>query len=171
VAAVTKTTKEIEAAISGDLWSRQKQWEIKKDALFELLRDLAILERTAGDLKSLCALAVKERAENRPDPTGLEHRHQAVVAFTDAHLAFERSRMLAFLVCGQNAINKIARLGHVIGVFARQAGELGRTAQDYNEEDLARETVQLIRLLREELGVVSGSATHQSSGRESEGTA
>jgi hypothetical protein len=41
VRVVTTTTKEIEAKISGDLWDRQKQWELKRDALFEATRCIA----------------------------------------------------------------------------------------------------------------------------------
>ena len=34
VAAVTKTTKEIEAKISDEVWGRQRLWEMKRDAYF-----------------------------------------------------------------------------------------------------------------------------------------
>jgi cytochrome c556 len=41
IAAVTQTAKEIEAKISGDVWSRQKRWEVQQTALLGTLRDLA----------------------------------------------------------------------------------------------------------------------------------
>ena len=41
VAAVTKTAKEIEAQITGDMWDRQKRWELKREVLFEATRRLA----------------------------------------------------------------------------------------------------------------------------------
>jgi hypothetical protein len=44
VTAVTQATKEIEAKISVDVWERQKKWEIKKDALLEAVKELAIAE-------------------------------------------------------------------------------------------------------------------------------
>jgi hypothetical protein len=35
VAAVTTTTKKIEAEISSDVWDRQKRWELKRDTLLQ----------------------------------------------------------------------------------------------------------------------------------------
>ena len=40
VSAVTTATKEIESKISGDLWDRQKQWELKRDILFDAVKRL-----------------------------------------------------------------------------------------------------------------------------------
>ena len=44
VAAVTQTTKEIEAKISIDVWSRQQRWEVQKSALLDSLKELASSE-------------------------------------------------------------------------------------------------------------------------------
>jgi hypothetical protein len=41
VSAVTQATKEIEAKISTEVWQRQRAWEIKRDTLFEVVRQLA----------------------------------------------------------------------------------------------------------------------------------
>jgi len=43
VRAVTAATKEIEAKISGEVWDRQKRWELKRDLLFGMVK-------TIGDL-------------------------------------------------------------------------------------------------------------------------
>jgi len=43
VTLVTQTTREIEAKISNEVWERQRKWEIKRDALFELVKELATL--------------------------------------------------------------------------------------------------------------------------------
>ena len=42
--AVTQATKSIEAAISNEMWDRQKRWEIKRDVLFELIREFGSIE-------------------------------------------------------------------------------------------------------------------------------
>ena len=44
VGAVTQATKEIEAKISNDLWSRQQRWEVQKAALLDTLKELASAE-------------------------------------------------------------------------------------------------------------------------------
>ena len=41
VRAVTTATKQIEAKISGDVWDRQKRWELKRDLLFDAARTIA----------------------------------------------------------------------------------------------------------------------------------
>jgi hypothetical protein len=50
VAAVTKATKENEAKISTEVWDRQKHWEIKKEAVFEVLKAAGALHSTIGSL-------------------------------------------------------------------------------------------------------------------------
>jgi len=46
VSAVTNATKAIEAKISGELWQRQKQWELRRDVIFEALKQ--VTEAQAG---------------------------------------------------------------------------------------------------------------------------
>ena len=41
---LTKTTEEIKAKISDDVWDRQKQWELKRDVVFDAIRVLADLD-------------------------------------------------------------------------------------------------------------------------------
>jgi hypothetical protein len=50
VAAVTTTTKEIEAKISRDLWDRQKHWEAKRDILFDAAKRLHDVENKLSSL-------------------------------------------------------------------------------------------------------------------------
>ncbi len=44
VGALTKTSKEIEAKISSDMWDRQKRWELKRDVLFEARKQVALAQ-------------------------------------------------------------------------------------------------------------------------------
>jgi hypothetical protein len=44
VSAVTKATKEIETKISSDVWDRQKQWELKREILFDATKRLSEIE-------------------------------------------------------------------------------------------------------------------------------
>ena len=49
--AVTQTTKEIEAKISGDLWDRQRRWEMRKDAIFDALKQFGDLRQSIVTLR------------------------------------------------------------------------------------------------------------------------
>ena len=42
--AVTTATKEIEAKISDEVWARQRKWEVRRDAVFEALKELATVQ-------------------------------------------------------------------------------------------------------------------------------
>ncbi len=50
MAAVTETAENIKAAISDDLWDRQKQWEMRRDAVFEAVRTLGQLDNALLEL-------------------------------------------------------------------------------------------------------------------------
>src|SRR2546425_12333594 len=52
VAAVTQTTKEIEAKISNEVWDRQRQWEMKKEVLFAAAKQISAMEDALLDLNT-----------------------------------------------------------------------------------------------------------------------
>jgi len=52
VRAVTQTTKEIESKISGELWDRQKRWELRRDLLLDLLRRTTVMSNALTALSS-----------------------------------------------------------------------------------------------------------------------
>jgi hypothetical protein len=40
----TQATKSIEAKISGEMWDRQKQWEMKREVIFDMRRKLSTVD-------------------------------------------------------------------------------------------------------------------------------
>ncbi len=48
VATVTTTTKEIEEKISNEFWGHRKKWEIRKEALFEVVKEIGTLQNVIG---------------------------------------------------------------------------------------------------------------------------
>src|ERR1700733_13386684 len=53
VQAVTTATQEIESRISGELWDRQKKWELRRDIIFETTRAVADVKHRLNALDSL----------------------------------------------------------------------------------------------------------------------
>ncbi len=103
VATVTQTTKEIEAKISDEVWNRQKRWEIKKDAVVELLRALSDMTEALVHLDSTYKArdAMKDAMKN-DNLTVLYSSEisEALDAWTDASRTFSQTMLLVQLVCG-----------------------------------------------------------------------
>src|SRR5215472_597637 len=59
VEAVTRTTEEIKAEVSAGIWDRQKQWEMKRDVLFEASKVLALVEDQLMQMQSVVSIAKK----------------------------------------------------------------------------------------------------------------
>jgi hypothetical protein len=53
VAAVTITTKQIEERVSDEFWQKQKRWEAKRDAIFEVMRRLGECEAATSELAAI----------------------------------------------------------------------------------------------------------------------
>jgi hypothetical protein len=43
---LTRMAKEIEAKISNEMWDRQKRWELRRDAAFEAVKELATVQQS-----------------------------------------------------------------------------------------------------------------------------
>jgi hypothetical protein len=62
--ATTQATKEIEAKISGELWTRQKHWELKRQILFETAQKLAgILQQMMALVDAITKVGEKKEEE------------------------------------------------------------------------------------------------------------
>lgn len=101
--AVTQATKEIEAKISNDMWDRQRRWEIKKDALFEALKELADLE---ASVNPLIVTHTKHSALDASPQFLLDKKDKAMNAYQEASERFLRARLLAVVVCNLELMNK-----------------------------------------------------------------
>jgi hypothetical protein len=90
VAAVTQTTKEIEAQISNAVWERQRKWEVRREALFEVTKELGSVEYGLGILVLTFSSAKQ----------GANEKTAAGETWNLALEKFKRARVLALLVCG-----------------------------------------------------------------------
>jgi hypothetical protein len=92
VSAVTKTTEEINAQISNEVWDRQKRWEMKKEAAIDVMKATSALRHALfklGELSSDPRLgdeAREARAESR---------------FREGLEMFMQAEAIAALVCNK----------------------------------------------------------------------
>ena len=89
VRVVTTTAKEIEAKISNDAWDRQKQWELKRDAILNVAKTISQIEEALVGIES--TLQVEQR------PTDLEFKNEILLRLQAWHKAaaeFDEARLL-----------------------------------------------------------------------------
>lgn len=100
VSATTERTKSIEAAISDDVWDRQRQWEMKRDALFEAVRTLGKLDDALLELYSAYNVELPEDEQKKLLVE--ESRATRYSNWYEASVNFDAARFLAELVSGKN---------------------------------------------------------------------
>jgi hypothetical protein len=92
---VTKTTKEIEAKISNEVWDRQKHWEFKKEAVFDVLKALGSLHSAVSELHSAYKSIPQETTVDA------QLRLEAYEKYKDIYNEFTRASVVAGVVCGR----------------------------------------------------------------------
>jgi uncharacterized protein (UPF0303 family) len=96
VQAVTKATKEIEATISNDLWNRRKKWEMKKEALFEVTKELSSFQDVLQTLSATYEAAAAYGTTEAPE--WINRKGETVDAWNRSSALFNAARVRAMLV-------------------------------------------------------------------------
>ena len=92
VAAVTKTTKEIETTIADASWSRHVKWEIKRDVIFGVLKETKPFEDVLIEL-----LGSYKHPIDDPDT----HQEKVFDKFENLRLRFRQASLLATVICSK----------------------------------------------------------------------
>jgi outer membrane murein-binding lipoprotein Lpp len=104
VAAVTETTKQIEAKISNDVWDRQRKWEAKRDALFEVVKDIGSMQSC---LTSFIGI-YRTESKAAKDHSGWEQEKKAAIDLYEKYDAsLSRTMTLVMFVCGDEVTQKL----------------------------------------------------------------
>jgi hypothetical protein len=151
VSAVTTATQEIESKISGELWDRQKRWELKRDVVFEVTRNLSAVRNALADLSVSHKMIKASPTPDAPPAHLLEDVVKESHRWFEVSRAFAESIMLVDLVCGPE-------LGLALSGFDRNvskvAADLDRNAGAFDEsmKQMLTELRTLTALIRKELG-------------------
>ena len=150
-AALTETTKQIEAEISGDAWDRQKRWELKREVLFEATRRVAAAFEALKDIENVLQTELKD-----PSVVNLSWRQTSTdlnAKWFQASSDLNESILFAVVICGKE----------VVGAIEKYRQLLIRIAAKINEKDghiFKNSAYQVIDLrdsikdaVRKELGV------------------
>jgi hypothetical protein len=112
VAAVTETTKQIEAKISNDVWERQRKWELKRDALFEAFKDIGSMESCLNNY--IVTFEAARQAPSEHQVVWGDRKLEAIEQHDKCKASFTRTMILATLVCGEEVRDKFGTVNLVI---------------------------------------------------------
>jgi hypothetical protein len=112
VGAVTTTTKEIEAKISGELWDRQKQWELKRDILFDAVKRLNDVDSKLLALNTFWERKITSKIESEESEIRLSHEY--TTEWQKAMYGFEEVEALAQITCSPETMRAFAQLGALL---------------------------------------------------------
>jgi len=151
VAAVTTTTKEIEAKITSDIWDRQKRWELRREVLFEATRRVSEVDEVLLMMDS--ALQVEVQSQNKDDPDLINETRKYLVRWSNAAAAFDETRLFVSIICGQEAKEAFEHFGIFTKWIAR--GITKKDAEMYQKSKTERDKrrVAVRAAIRKELGV------------------
>jgi hypothetical protein len=148
MAAITQTTKEIEARISDEAWDRQKLWEMKREVLFEAVKRITEVDN------ALLAFSVVFKGGAKPDDPKLsEERLEMAKRWLRASAALDETRLLVAIVCGKGLADQMAKFAGltneiVTGITGGDTEIFGKSSKD-----LGRNLYAVMAAIRAELGI------------------
>ena len=150
VKATTRVTKEIEAKISTDVWDRQKRWELKRDAIFSVAKELGSLEDALIGLHSAYTVAKKQEQAN--DFVAMQSKTNALSVWSKTQNSFDLANVEIQLVCGEEVKNAVANASMAMRITGNKItkGDTESFHQDLPTIVAAGKNV--MKALREELG-------------------
>ena len=117
VRAVSARAKEIEAKISGDVWDRQKRWELKRDVLFEAVKKSAAVHQAL--MKVHAAYQTDKAAITRGDPGRADEHTKPTDVLLGVTAELDDTYLLVSLVSGgetRKALGEFIPLARDIGM-------------------------------------------------------
>jgi len=149
VSAVTKATKEIEAKISSDVWDKQKQWELKRDALFEVTKRIAAVRDALFNMYIVHSVGSEKGNELHL----AEKATEASQKCWEAESSFDQATLLVNLVCGEE-VNRL--LLTFAGIMRRTANEISKRETEAANKSLMELRTQantVTGAMRKEIGI------------------
>jgi len=93
-AELRQATKEIEAKVDDQMWNKQRQWEMKKEAVFAIMQSLSLANNALFEYATASFPAEIERDEFTRDH--MKKKHDQLVSALDD---LEHKRAMGLLVC------------------------------------------------------------------------
>jgi len=151
VRAVTTATKEIEAKISSDVWDRQKHWELKRDALFEAMREAATLQEKLTAMHGYYQTEKTRVGDATPERK--KKQVEVFVEFNKATDRFGQTIMVVGLVSGSGLQRELLLLAALAETLADKITSGQPDAFLTSMEEWTVRLREITAAMRKELGI------------------
>jgi hypothetical protein len=149
VRAVTTTTKEIEAKISGEVWDRQKRWELKRDVMMQVATKSA---KAKDALVQLHAIVLTNKRSGNPHPALVEKQNELNAAWLIASNELEQMVFIASLACCAEVVTALANFALFTSELVAQITNGHPEALFDQREQLADTYNAITKAMRKEIG-------------------
>jgi hypothetical protein len=147
---VTTTTKEIEAKISGELWDRQKQWELKREILFDATKRLSAVEN-----QLLAMHTVWEQSRTMEEGLARSQlKHDTVIQWRDCIHSLEETEALISVSCSKETMYAFAELLDLLRGTVSKIVQGDTEAYGKDQEERVKKVGRARGAIRKELGLM-----------------
>jgi hypothetical protein len=147
-AELRQTTKEIESKIDDQVWNRQRQWELKRDVLFEMSKRLA----QADDALLYLDMAARN-ADKEGDPFWMENLTKRQNGWTKAIGALDEARFTVGVVSEKETIDAVDALAGLMVKMASGVTNKDFSAYSDNKLELSKKIYAARWAIRKSLGI------------------
>ena len=152
MAAVTESTENIKAAISDDVWDRQKQWELRRDAVLDAIRAHADLESALVNLNSCLSGYLSVSEKGLTDKTDAEVS-ATIQRFRNSRTSFRRAHLIVDLAVGGQFSNAMSAYFRLTGVVSTDMTHKRSFLDSAKHQELALSGNSVILSARQALGI------------------
>lgn len=147
VRAVTQTTKEIESKISSDVWTRQKQWEMKRDVLFETAKRIVELDNLLLTLDTLVSINPQDTRE------WLKTKHETMLTWNETVRKFEETQTLVAIICSKETHFALHNVTLLMKELAGKLVNNDLKAYKLSSDMISKGIITMNIAIRKELGI------------------
>lgn len=149
-ALLTQTAKDIEAQISDKVWNKQRQWEMKRDALVSAVQALGRADAGLLLLASAYTMARKHGEDVWAQKVG-----ETKLAWSDLINTFDEKRFAAELICTKELASAMRAAAIEIRLSAKKV--FNEKIDDYGviSKPIQEKIGKVRELVRSELGIES----------------
>lgn len=142
----TAETESIKAAISDEVWDRQKQWEMRRDAVYDAWRALRELETALIDLRSAHLCPIPNNNEDLKNHS-LNMRQNTAAQFYACFTRFNHAKELADLVVGEKLTKHFSAYFQNVGPIAK---EIFNGNAEFFTSEKSKELADISNVIRQE---------------------